>query len=677
MRNRRVVVSRMLALVLPAALGLSCIERDWSVCSPQDQCQTGYTCTTDWKCVREVDGGSDGPLAVDSQAADTSAAAVDGPVSERDAPGDSATPDAPAPDAATPDTAMPYSADAATADAPTPDVAADTATPDAANLDSAMHDAASPDTAAPDAITPDVSVADVVPTCPTGTRDCNGTCIDQTGCCQASDCTGSCKTCTSHACVAAISQDSPTCAGTCDSTGTCTSKKGQLCTAVPGGCAAGTKCSPDGICCDRACSGSCEACDLAGSVGTCTTLPSGDTPHSGHTACGGTGVCAGSCGGSIDGSCTYPTVACGSASCSGLSYQAVGACNGGTCTTPDPQTCLYACSTTAGCTGECTYGSKRCNGSQPQTCDASGAWQNTGNACSGCATCSAGACASGACPASDQCHSPGTCNTSTGICTNPTLDNNTQCNDGNACTQSDSCQNGTCVGTPMTCPAPTACHVTGTCSAGTCSTPTAADGTIDAKCPTSAPRCLSGSCVQCLSDQNCTGSTPSCDPSTHQCVCRRPSATNFVHNPGFDSSSLLASWSQINDPGDVTWSDEDSEGCLGSGSAAGDNTEGDPSQCVQVPGGGTYYFGVKFKMPIYANTSYCEVSFLTTTDCSGITSTGYARIGPTSGTWAGPGWAPFSAAVPAAAGTQSAFIQCAILTTKLDQFYLNKNDNSF
>jgi hypothetical protein len=150
-----------------------------------------------------------------------------------------------------------------------------------------------------------------------------------------------------------------------------------------------------------------------------------------------------------------------------------------------------------------------------------------------------------------------------------------------------------------------------------------------------------------------------------------------VRNPGFDLSSQLTSWNQINSVGSVTWSDEDSEGCLGSGSAAGDNTEGDPSQCVQATGGVTYYFGVKFKMPIYANTSYCEVSFLTTPDCSGTISTGYARIGPTSGTWDGPGWASFSAAVPAAGGTQSAFIQCALLTTKLDQFYLNKDGNSF
>ena len=48
--------------------------------------------------------------------------------------------------------------------------------------------------------------------------------------------------------------------------------------------------------------------------------------------------------------------------------------------------------------------------------------------------------------------------------------------------------------------------------------------------------------MQCTNDQNCAGgSTPTCDPATHQCVCRRPSATNYVLDPGFDSAPL-APW---------------------------------------------------------------------------------------------------------------------------------------
>ena len=100
MSNQRVLYSGVLTLVLPAALGLSCLKRDWSVCSPKDECQKGYTCTADWRCVRDVDGGADGPVAVDSQGTADGAVGVDAPVSPDAAVGpaigrDGGEPDAP------------------------------------------------------------------------------------------------------------------------------------------------------------------------------------------------------------------------------------------------------------------------------------------------------------------------------------------------------------------------------------------------------------------------------------------------------------------------------------------------------------------------------------------------------------------------------------------------------
>jgi hypothetical protein len=68
MKNRRFVCSNVLALILPAILGLSCLKRDWSVCTPKDHCQSGYICTADWHCVLPGDGGIDGIVAVDSHA---------------------------------------------------------------------------------------------------------------------------------------------------------------------------------------------------------------------------------------------------------------------------------------------------------------------------------------------------------------------------------------------------------------------------------------------------------------------------------------------------------------------------------------------------------------------------------------------------------------------------------
>jgi hypothetical protein len=42
------------------------------------------------------------------------------------------------------------------------------------------------------------------------------------------------------------------------------------------------------------------------------------------------------------------------------------------------------------CTGVCSPGSLRCNGLQPQTCDTTGSWTNTGTACA--TACSGGVC---------------------------------------------------------------------------------------------------------------------------------------------------------------------------------------------------------------------------------------------------------------------------------------------
>lgn len=61
-----------------------------------------------------------------------------------------------------------------------------------------------------------------------------------------------------------------------------------------GQCASSADCGSgfcvDGLCCDRACGGQCEACDVAGMEGTCTPVVAGP-PHASHPSCG-TYVCA-------------------------------------------------------------------------------------------------------------------------------------------------------------------------------------------------------------------------------------------------------------------------------------------------------------------------------------------------------------------------------------------------
>lgn len=128
----------------------------------------------------------------------------------------------------------------------------------------------------------------VANTCDTATNQC-------VGCVTRDDCAGPCQTCSSGGvCTAVRNQDDPgRCPGTCDSTGACKSKPGQTCLTVASGCAAGTTCSPDGVCCDTACGQACHSClgsKTGGKDGTCATVSDG-------TGCGASGqyCSAGSC----------------------------------------------------------------------------------------------------------------------------------------------------------------------------------------------------------------------------------------------------------------------------------------------------------------------------------------------------------------------------------------------
>jgi hypothetical protein len=72
------------------------------------------------------------------------------------------------------------------------------------------------------------------------------------------------------------------------------------------------------VCCDKACTEQCEACDLQGAKGTCKVLPAGQTPRGSRLGCMGQGTCAGACSG-MSTQCVYPTSStqCGDKACSG------------------------------------------------------------------------------------------------------------------------------------------------------------------------------------------------------------------------------------------------------------------------------------------------------------------------------------------------------------------------
>ncbi|MDB4980905.1 MAG: Flagellar hook-length control protein FliK [Myxococcales bacterium] len=136
--------------------------------------------------------------------------------------------------------------------------------------------------------------------CSAGFRNCPGTnlCISSAlpACCVSSDCAAGKPICSNGTCVGRTN--------------------GSLC----GG---GTECASgncvDGVCCDIACAGQCQACDINGSLGTCKTVTSGP-PHRAATPvralCGGDPACGGTCNGVSPTKCTYPANQCRGQSCS-------------------------------------------------------------------------------------------------------------------------------------------------------------------------------------------------------------------------------------------------------------------------------------------------------------------------------------------------------------------------
>jgi hypothetical protein len=123
-------------------------------------------------------------------------------------------------------------------------------------------------------------------------------------------------------------------------------------------CTAATDCTSgfcvDGVCCDVACDGQCEACDVAQSEGTCS--PVSGTPHGSRPACSGTDPCLGECNGAARAICVYPdeTTTCGdtTSSCADGS-ETVNRCNGIGACVPTPTPCApFACGDTA-CNTKC------------------------------------------------------------------------------------------------------------------------------------------------------------------------------------------------------------------------------------------------------------------------------------------------------------------------------------
>jgi MYXO-CTERM domain-containing protein len=215
------------------------------------------------------------------------------------------------------------------------------------------------------------------------------------------------------------------CAGdACVINGDC--KEGERCiagTCAPQGedgnaCSSSSDCDSgfcvDGVCCDRACDGQCEACDGTSKPGVCSAVSG--APHGSRPQCTSDGsACAGACDGKNALGCRYPIgTVCSPGSCTpnqdgGEAVAIVEAlCGGdGRCPAPRQQACgAQGCD--AGeqlCNGECADGSSCPEG---EYCSAGVCVTNqpNGSACQVSQQCASAFCVDGYCCGSacdDQC----------------------------------------------------------------------------------------------------------------------------------------------------------------------------------------------------------------------------------------------------------------------------------
>jgi hypothetical protein len=316
-------------------------------------------------------------------------------------------------------------------------------------------------------------------TCSTAaTEDCAPYTCDASSIACRGSCTSSSHCAAGHWCNAGVGICEPTKAigQACDSGLECTS----------GNCA-------DGVCCNTACTGTCQRCDLAANPGTCSAIPANQDPDSECSgtcqSCDGQGDCAptaaatdpenectasapetcdhdGSCDGS--GSCRYwpEDTPCGPESCTNGLHTLATTCDGaGTCSTAATEDCA------------------------PYTCDASSI------ACRG------------SCTSSSHCAAGHWCNAGVGIC-EPMKAIGQACDSGLECT-SGNCADGVCCNT--------AC--TGTCqrcdqaaNPGACSA-ILANQDPDSECP--------GTCQSCDGQGGCAPTAAAMDPE-NECTAEEP-----------------------------------------------------------------------------------------------------------------------------------------------------------
>ncbi len=323
--------------------------------------------------------------------------------------------------------------------------------------------------------------------CTTSSTDC--TCVD--GYCCDSPCTGQCQACDvvgKKGICTTISGEAPhgtrpacsptllcapggVCAATCSSdaacattawcsSGTCVPKKSN-----GAGCAAGNECTSgvcaDGVCCDRACSGQCEACDASGSVGTCSNVTG--APHGARAACTGGYGCSGT--GACATSCTTD------AQCAASNH-----CSGGACVLKG--SIGDSCTSASGCVSDHCVDGRCCDTACTGTCEACDVAGSIGKCTN---------VASGPPRAPKTCGAYATC--SSGACS-------TTCSSDVDCSTGSYCLLGACVSKKSNA---ASCGTAGECASGVCAAGICCDRACDGECES----CGTGTCSPRAGTESC------------------------------------------------------------------------------------------------------------------------------------------------------------------------------
>ena len=277
----------------------------------------------------------------------------------------------------------------------------------------------------------------------------------------------------------------------------------------------------DGVCCNSTCAGACQACNLSGSMGTCTSVTTGTVdplcPAAAANTCGNTGACA------AGGTCAKKgsTTTCSAAMCMGSSLIPAATCNGtDTCPTPSAMSC----------------GAAMCSGNvytPPGTCNAT---------TMSCATPASTTCPPAACNMTTNTYTPAsTCSTATGCSTPTPVSCPAAMCSGNTFTPASTCSvaTGCSTPTPVTCPVAMCSGNTftpaSTCSTSGCSTPTPVTCPV-AMCSGS----MLTSASTCSAATGCSTQTTAACPNNFACGSATACYTSCMGTDGMPDSNRCA-----------------------------------------------------------------------------------------------------------------------------------------